>query len=64
MLWKYLKADWAAKKRPADEIAAWQAGRISGLSSGLATGRGVERAPIKARLMQQGINLDDLLPPE
>ena len=64
VLWEYFKAAWATKKRTSAEIAAWKAGRISGLSSGLVTGRAVERATIKARLMKQGINLDDLLPSE
>ena len=64
VLWEYFKSARAAKKRTAAEIAAWKAGRASGLSNGLETGRAVERATIKARLMEQGINVDDLLPPD
>jgi hypothetical protein len=59
-LWLYFNERRAAKKRTEFEIAAWKAGRVSGL----ATGRAVERATIKSCLMKQGIRLDDLLPPE
>ncbi len=64
LLWGYFKEARAAKKRTEAEIVAWKAGRASGLASGLATGRAVERATIKSRLMRQGIDLDELLPPE
>ena len=63
-LWSYFKERLAYRKRTEAEIAAWKAGRSSGLSSGLATGRAVECATIKAQLMKQGIDLDDLLPPD
>ena len=42
------------------EISAWKAGRISGLTSGLAIGR----AEIIEQLKAHGINVDDLLPSE
>ena len=39
-------------------------GRAEGITEGIAEGRAAERAAIRARLEAQGLNPDDILPPE
>ena len=49
------------RERRARERAEWEA---ASRAQGRAEGRAEQRAEIRARLLERGINLDDLLPPD
>ena len=52
------------KRRAEERAAALAEGQAQGLAEGRAQGRAEARAEIQDRLKEQGIDLDDLLPPD
>ncbi len=52
------------KRRAEERAAALAEGQAQGRAEGRAQGRAEARAEIQDRLKEQGINLDDLLPPD